>query len=243
MGWGSFLSSFLGTDDRAQAADLADQAQAARDKAAEYSEQQLAIAGESREAQQAYLDSENERYDSLYAPIEQGIAEDLAGGPNTAEQAAIAANDYGNQFDVSIDARNRQQLRQGVNYRPGSSAARLQSDNDAYERAAGIATAQTNARREEDDRHFLQSTAFYNANGSGIKSRLLSGMQQLYGADYDAYGNARTQQLQDATIDQNNSNALNAQSYNGINTALRLGAAAYTGGASELALAGIKETQ
>ena len=239
MGWGSFLSDFLGSDDRAQARELADEAQADRDTARQYSDRQLGIAEESRTAQQEFLDSEQSRYDSIYAPLEQGIADKLGQGPALEEQAGIAANDYGNQFDASIAARDRAQQRQGVSYRPGSSTARMQSDNDAYERAKGVATAQTTARREEDDRHFLQSTAFYNQNGSGVRSQLLSGMQQMYGADYSAYGNASNQMLDYADINQNNSNALNEQSYDGINTAIRGGVALATGGGSEIA-GGIK---
>lgn len=213
---------------------------AASQRQAAYDAQAAAAASQQAgfDAKSEYLAGEQERYDSLYAPIEEGIAAELAAGPNTVEAAAIAGNTFASQFDSEIASRERTQQQQGVNYRAGSSAERMQGENDAYSRAMGIASSQTTARREEEDQHFLNSTAFYNANGSGIKTQLLNGMQEMYGSDYDAYNNTATQQAENAAVTQGYSSALNTQANSTISSVVDAGTQLYKSGA----LSGITDT-
>lgn len=236
------LDGFLGKDMRDQAAAYAATAQGQRDRALVLQNNALEQSNQRFAAESAHLAEDRERYNTMYRPIEEQLAADIAKGPALEEQAGIARSDFANSFDSSVAARNRQQMRQGVSFRPGSSSMRLQSDNDAYNRARGLAGASTQARREEDDRHFLRSEAFYRNNGSGIRDRLLSGMQNMYGAHQNATNTAAAQALANANMNQNYSTQLNANSYNGINSLInigtRLGAAALTGGTSE-AIGGI----
>lgn len=197
----------------------ADQRQSAYDAQAQAAESQAARF----EAESNYLKGEQTRYNTLYKPIEQGIAEDLAQGPQTEQAATIAGSTFANQFDAEIAARERNQLQQGIDYRAGSSAERMQGENDAYNRAMGIATSQTSARREEDDQHFLQSTAFYNANGAGIKNQLLQGMQTMYGADYEAARDQASYGTSNAALTQEYSNAMNAQSNSSLSSVFDAG--------------------
>lgn len=212
------LDRFLGKDDRRQARSLAEQAAMDREDQRRYQEQALGIAKARRADEAAFLQQERDRYNSIYKPIEQRIGNELAAGPALEEQAGIAGSDFANSFDASVQARERDQLRQGISYRPGSSASRMQGENDAYNRARGIATAKTTARREEDDRHFLRSTAFFNSNANSIQNRLQQGMATMYGADYSARQNAAAQMGAQANQNQQFSQALNEQSYAGINT-------------------------
>jgi len=212
------INRFLGKEDRRAAKELAEQAAKDRESQRDLQGQALDIAQQRRDEESAFLQSERDRYNTLYKPIEQRISGELSQGPNTAEAAGIAGADFANNFDASVDARERDQLRRGVGMRPGSSAMRMQGENDAYNRARGIATMQTQARREEDDAHFLRSTAFYNANGSGIKSRLQQGMATMYGADYGSRLDGAKLMSGNAELAQQHSAALNEQSYAGVTT-------------------------
>jgi hypothetical protein len=217
------IDRFLGQDDRAEAATLAEQAAADQQSARDQVDRAATIQSSRYSAESDYLAAQQERYDTLYAPIEQSLSAELQAGGNTQEAAAIAGGDYANQFDASTAARDRAQLAQGISTRAGSSSGNMQADNDAYARASGIATAQTAARREEDDQNFLRSTAFYNANGSGIQDRLQSGMQTMYGTDYNAALNQAEAYRTFSNTNQDNSTALNAQSYDGITSLVDVG--------------------
>lgn len=206
-----------------------------RASARDYQDQMLGIAREQRAGEQEWLDTEQQRWEDTYQPMEQGIVDDLNAGPALEQQAAIAGSDFASAFDASTGARNRSDMRLGM--RPGQSAMRMRGENDAFDRARGIAEAKTGARREEDDRHFLRTQAFYQNNGSGIRGRLLDGMRNMYGSEYNATGNVASQRLQSAGIHDNFANQYGEESKAGWNAAInigtRLGTAALTGGKSE----------
>ena len=233
------IQNFFGKEDRANAREYASRADEQVARGEELQNEALGISNQRAQAEGQFLSEERDRFNNLYSPIEEGIASDLADGPRSEEMAQQAGNQFANEFDASTAARTRQQQRLGVNYRPGSSQLRMQGENDAYNRARGIAGSATEARREEDDRHFLRSTQFFNSNGSGIRNRLLQGMDQLYGADYASKTNSANQNFAQAGYNQGVSNQFQQQSTQGLNTVLNLGGRVAqgiaTGGASEAA--------
>ena len=235
MGLFSGLSDFFGASDRKNAKKYGQLADDARDQMQVHQQDALGVASDRFDAESGFVNSEQQRFDSIYAPIEQRLADDLNQGPQLEQQAGIAGSDFSREFDASTAARSREQMRQGISYRPGSSAARMQGENDAYNRARGIASARTDARREEDDSHFLKQNAFFQANSNSIQNRVQSGIATAYGADYNALNTAGAQQAEQASYNQGVSNQYSEQSKAGINTIANLAGAYATGGLSLLA--------
>jgi len=231
------IQDFFGKSDRRNARAQAAKADEMRERSQELQLQALDISNERRKAEGEYLQSERDRYDKVYAPIEQQMGLQLRAGPRTEEQAMIAGDTFANEFDAATASREREQRRLGINYGAGSSALRMQGENDAYNRAMGIATSRNTARREEDDRHFLRSSQFFTQNGSGIRGRLLQGMNQMYGADYDSKNNAALSAIGQGQYHQNTADQYTKNSMAGVNTLMNVGArvaSAYmTGGKSE----------
>ena len=241
MGLFTSISDFFGASDRKNAEKYGDLADESRAQMQTYQQNALDTAGDRFDAESGFVNSEQDRFNSIYAPMEQSLADELNAGPQSAQAAAIAGGEFTGQFDASTASRDRALLRQGVSYQPGSSASRMQGENDAYNRARGIAGAQTEARREEEDSHFLKQNAFFQANSNSIQNRVQNGIASAYGADYNAQTNAAAQQAEQATYNQGVSNQYAEQSKAGINTLVNIGgriaAGVATGGASELALA------
>ena len=239
MGLFSGLSDFFGASDRKNAKKYGKLADNSRAQMEEYQSDALDSAGARFDAETGFVKSEQDRFNSIYAPLEQSIASKLNQGPQTAQAAAIAGGEFTGQFDASTAARDRANRRQGISYQPGSSAARQQGENDAYNRARGIAGAQTEARREEEDSHFLKQNAFFQANSNSIQNRVQSGIASAYGADYNALNTAAGQQADQAAYNQGVSNQYSEQSKAGINTLASIAGQAVgayaTGGLSLLA--------
>lgn len=223
------ISNFFGSSDRKNARKYGRLADQARAKSEGFQSQALGIADERRTAEQRLLNEESSRFDNIYAPMENSIADQLNAGPRMDEQAEIAGSNFSNEYDASIAAREREEQRMGVNHRAGSSASRMRGENDAYNRARGMADTQNIARREEDDRHFLRKSQFFNANGSGIRGRLMQGMNQMYGADYSSTVNAANHAIGQSEHSQGVSNQYSQNSGAGINTLLNIGGRVATG--------------
>lgn len=118
------------------------------------------------------------RYDQNYRPIEESIARDLKAGPDLEGAANEAGGNFASEFDSASAAQERQLRQFGI--RPDSQAYGRATEDQAYNRAAGMSNAQTQARRQEEDNHFIQQMGFL-SGGSGIQSDVANRMAQMYG--------------------------------------------------------------
>jgi len=138
------------------------------------------------------------RFNENYLPIEQAISQDLQDGADFEGHANQYGNEFATQFDASTEAQERQLRQFGI--RPDSQAYARATEDNAYNRAAGIANSRNQARREEEDSHFLKQTAFL-SGGSNLQSQVASNYSSLYGArlnqanNYAADANANRQAI------------------------------------------------
>lgn len=115
-------------------------------------------------------DEEEARFNELYRPVEEQLAQDVLAGEDTESRAREAEGDFIGQFDRSLDASRRERQRQGIN--PNSSSNANFEEEAAFNRARGAATATTSARRAADDENFVRRATFLNS-GSGLRDRAL----------------------------------------------------------------------
>lgn len=127
-------------------------------------------------------DQINRRFNQNYLPIEQDIARDLQDGPDFEGHANQYGNEFATQFDASAAAQERQLRQFGI--RPDSQAYARATEDNAFNRAAGIADSRNRARREEEDSHFLKQTAFL-SGGSNLQSQVAANYSSLYGTRLD----------------------------------------------------------
>lgn len=141
------------------------------------------------ERQLGLLETQNQqqqdRFNSIYAPIENSIAGELQQGPDLEGAARTAGDEFSGQFDIAQDAQERNLRQFGI--RPGSSQFARATEDAAFNRAAGTAAARNQARNAEDDQHFLQQMSFL-GGGSGIQGQVAQGMQSIYNVRADRAG-------------------------------------------------------
>ena len=97
-------------------------------------------------------ESEQERLDRNFVPIENQLAQQVKDGVDVEGKATQAGEEFTTQFDASMDGARRQQARQGV--KAGSSAAASLEEDAAFSRAKGAAGQANTARRAADDTDF-----------------------------------------------------------------------------------------
>lgn len=179
------------------------------------------------------IQGDTARWNNYYAPIERDLAMQLRQGPDTEGQAAIARNEYLNQFDVAQENARREAIRYGV--QPGSEAMRRTRDAATANSAMGAATAATQARRAEEDRHYMRQSAFFQ-NGAGLKGQIYNKLRDTYGADIDSYGRQIQGNQQFANLYQGNADRHSAEASSALGSTMNMltqaGLAYATGGAS-----------
>jgi len=121
---------------------------------------------------------QQQRFDQNFRPIEDSIASELRQGPDLEGAARLAGDTFAGEFDQSIAAQERQLRQFGI--RPDSAAFARATEDQAFQRAAGTAQARNHARREEEDRHFVQRLGFL-GSGSGIQGQVANSLQNTYG--------------------------------------------------------------
>ena len=117
--------------------------------------------------------------------VEQQLADQVRAGVDGDQRAAMAAGEFTNQFDTSLDASRRAMARQGV--RPGSAAAARLEEDAAFNRARGAAGAASAARREADDLAFARRVAFA-GRGDALRSSIRGQMGQEAGLVGQEFG-------------------------------------------------------
>lgn len=127
---------------------------------------------------QAIRESDQRRFDQNFLPIEDRIARELNRDDDREGAARLAGDTFANQFDVANEAQERQLRQFGI--RPDSQAFARATEDQAFNRAAGIASAQNHARREEEDRHFAQQLSFL-GGGSNLQSQISNSLNNSYG--------------------------------------------------------------
>lgn len=139
-----------------------------------------------RELAMGMRDDDIARYNSLgYDAIEQDMADQVRRGIDVEGRAQTAADEFTNQYDVSLDAQRRAMTAQGV--RPGSSAMARLGEDAAYDRARGAATQGNQARRQADDQNFARRLAFSN-RGQQARNNILNQGANIAGQFRGEYG-------------------------------------------------------
>lgn len=226
------VENFFGKEDRRNARKEARRAEQ------ELELQRNAEAG-MREATEGYLvegreslEELNRRNEEIYAPMEQELVDEINSGDGGKRDAALAAGNFGEQFDLAQADLERRQMAGGV--MPGSDQMRRSQERAAYERAIGAAGAATDARTEGADREFMRKNAFYQNNGASMEGRLNDRMRQLYGAEYAAGADTASTHAAARNFHQANQQQYASQANAGLNFVMQAGAtgaALATGGA------------
>jgi len=150
--------------------------------------EELDLADDRREQGDELLDQQlqqiyqmQEQYNEIYKPLLEQNSQRLLEGPQYDRAADAARDDFGLSFDRSVEAERMNQRRNGMD--PTSSQAQRLGEDNAYNRALGMATTANAARTEEDDRHWARSLSFAHA-GNGIQSQVISGLGSQANANY-----------------------------------------------------------
>ena len=124
------------------------------------------------------------RYDELYQPIERGLAERVAEGPQYARAEGEATADVAMSFDKARQIEERRMQRYGLD----PSTGRYRSRGRQYDlgRAASEVGARNIARRQEEDRDWARRMAFTRM-GRGLETSAV-GAKATAGAGYGAIG-------------------------------------------------------
>ena len=116
----------------------------------------LSAAGEKSLAELMVTAEEwDERYDELYAPIEKGLAEDVAAGPDYEEVGGQAATDVTLSYDKQRQAEERRFQRYGIDPSSGRSAEDVGRDKARTE-----VMAKNVAYGREEDKDWARKMAF-----------------------------------------------------------------------------------
>lgn len=162
-------------------------------QAAQAAEERLQKMDSLSEEAAGFRKQDMQRFDQLYAPSEQRVAAQLTEGINVEQQAQAAGDSFTNQYDASLDAANRQMLRQGV--RPGSSASAQMQGDAAFNRARGAASEMNVARRAADDQNFTRNLAF-SQQGQAIRQGMTNNIYREYGMQGEIRGQYKGEQAQ-----------------------------------------------
>ena len=215
---GFSLSNFFGKDDRRRQDEEAAKGDRAAIDARAIEQNQVNITSSFAAKQNSEIDYNKDRRSGIYDPLEQSLANYVGGPADLEGEAAIAGGQFSTAFDNSLRARTQQQQQQGVNYRPGSSASRMQGENDALNRASGIASSMNTARREEEDAHFVRQNAFFQSGSTNVQNQVNSGLNTLYGAEITGAQNQALYARNESLYRQGISDQYGQQSLQGINT-------------------------
>lgn len=128
--------------------------------------------------QQQQYEDQKERFDSIYRPLEQSMADELNQDPRERQEAAAneARSDFTTGFDASQDESQRNAMRYGIN--PGSQQFLNAQEDQNYDRALGSTVAANQARTIEDDKLFARKAAFL-SGGSNLSSRVAEGFGNI----------------------------------------------------------------
>ena len=150
--------------------------------------EELDMAEERREQGDQLLDQQlqqiyqmQDQYNEIYRPLLEQNSQRLLAGPQYDRAADAARDDFGLSFDRSVEAERMNQRRNGMD--PTSSQAQRLGEDNAYNRALGMATTANAARTEEDDRHWARSLSFAHA-GNGVQSQVINGLGNQANANY-----------------------------------------------------------
>lgn len=157
-------------------------------------------------------DADQQRLTDIYNPIEQQLGATVAAGVDIEGKATQASEEFGTQFDVSMDAARRQQQRQGV--KAGSSGAAALEEDAAFARAKGAAGESNTARRAADDTDFARKLAF-SQQGQSIRQ----GITNSYQGEFGMQGQIRGQYLNQAAGAKADANAAGQQITQGFASA------------------------
>ena len=157
--------------------------------------------------------ADEDRVRNLYAPVEEDVAATVMEGVDVEGKATEAAETFGTQFDVNMDAARRQQQRQGV--KAGSSAGAALEEDAAFARAKGAAGEANIARRAADDTDFARKLAF-SQQGQSIRQ----GITNSYQGEFGMQGQIRGQYMGQAGAAKEDAAAAGEKMKQGISSAV-----------------------
>ncbi len=128
-----------------------------------------------------------ERYNQYYQPLDTGVLEQLGNGPDLEGAAARARANFQDEYGISTAQKQRQMMQYGIN--PGSQRAVAGMEDDAYNRAAGSASAANIARRQESDSDWAKRVSMmgYGQQQQGMALSGLAGEQAYAQQAADSY--------------------------------------------------------